>query len=437
MNTEQHPKVPPPGLRTTLVAALRSGVSTMRRVVMPAPGSWKISCGVAALVAITVLIAALASDDGAPTRIQEEWAQPSGDLIPAPSLAADDPFGASGQIFDPNRLTTLAPPPGAATPIGGSVNHGRIFPHQLGIPGIVLDAYRVAATRLTITNPNCHLRWSLLAGIGRIESGHARNGRVDTAGTTLTPILGPPLSGGAGTALILDTDRGTLDGDTTYDRAVGPMQFIPTTWSAYGVDGNGDRQISPHNVYDAATAAGRYLCSGGLDLTDPAQRYSAVYRYNHSDSYVRTVLAWANAYDNGGTATSPLSTTSPAQALVPLLPPEQRTDNGPLATDVLPLTPAPPTVLAAPPPTTTEPSPPTISASPHTTTEPPPAITSESPPTTAEPPPPTTTEPPPPTTTEPPPTTTVPPPTTTEPPPTTTEPPPTTTEPPPTTTTAP
>lgn len=389
-------------------------------------------------VTITVLIAALARDNGPPTRVQEEWAQPPGDLVPAPSLTADNPFGATGQIFDPSRLTTLTPPPGAASSIGGSLNHGRIFPHQLGVPGIVLDAYRVGATRLTITNPNCHLRWSLLAGIGRIESGHARNGRVDTSGTTLTPILGPPLSGGAGTALILDTDRGILDGDTTYDRAVGPMQFIPTTWSGYGVDGNGDGRISPHNVYDAATAAGRYLCSGGMNLTDPAQRYAAIYRYNHSDSYVRTVLAWANAYDNAGTATTPLPTTSPAQALAPLLPPEQRTDNGPLAPEVLALSPEPPSVLAAPAPTTTEPPPPLTS----TQSPPLPATTSASPPPTTESPPSgTTDEPPAPTSTEPPATTTEPP-TSTEPPPTTTtEPPPpptsTTEPPPPTTTTAP
>lgn len=362
-----------------------------------------------------------------------------GDLTPAPALVPNDPFGPTGQVWDPRKLKALAPPSGTLTPLGQAHNptdQAAIAPSQLGIPGIVLDGYRVAATRLAITNPDCHLTWSLLAGIGRIESGHARGGQVDTSGTTVTPILGPRLSGGPGTALILDTDHGVLDGDTTYDRAVGPLQFIPSSWSIYGVDGNGDGRASPHNIYDAATAAGRYLCSGGMNLANPDQRYAAVFRYNHSDGYVSEVLAWADAYAHGGSAIGPLPRMSPAERLAPLLSPAQRTNTAALALNVLP-PPAQPDRAPAPPPQATSGPPPP----PRALSGPPPAqrATSVPPPPTstpAPPPPPSTTVrlPSPPSTTVPlpsPPSTTVPPPP--PPPPTTTvlPQPPTTTAPPP------
>ncbi|SFB63815.1 Transglycosylase SLT domain-containing protein, partial [Amycolatopsis marina] len=93
------------------------------------------------------------------------------------------------------------------------------------------------------------------------------------------------------------------DGDTTWDRAVGPTQFIPSTWIHYAADGNNDGTADPNNIYDAALATARYLCSGGFDLTDPEQLRAAVYRYNHSDTYVNTVILWAAAYRGGVTPT--------------------------------------------------------------------------------------------------------------------------------------
>ncbi|MEV5463672.1 lytic murein transglycosylase, partial [Streptomyces cellulosae] len=93
-------------------------------------------------------------------------------------------------------------------------------------------------------------------------------------------------------ALIRDTDGGAHDGDTAYDRAVGPMQFIPSTWARWGADGNGDGRTDPNNVFDAALAAGRYLCAGGRDLSVPAELDRAILGYNHSTAYLRTVRAW-------------------------------------------------------------------------------------------------------------------------------------------------
>ncbi|WP_291414298.1 hypothetical protein [Actinophytocola sp.] len=180
------------------------------------------------------------------------------------------------------------------------------------IPGPMYDAYLNAASILAAEQPNCHLHWSLLASIGRIESNHARGGRVDGAGNTTPNILGPVLNGG-GFAAIRDTDGGRLDGDARWDRAVGAMQFIPSTWRGYVSDGNNDGLSSPHNVFDATVAAGKYLCSGGLDLADAKDRATAVFRYNHSDSYVSTVLIWAEAYAKGMTVIPQTPVPNPAQ----------------------------------------------------------------------------------------------------------------------------
>jgi outer membrane biosynthesis protein TonB len=169
----------------------------------------------------------------------------------------------------------------------------------LGIPGVMLEAYMRAEERLAVTKPGCNLDWALLAGIGRIESGHARGGAVDARGNTASPILGPQLNGSPGVAVIRDTDGGRFDYDTVYDRAVGPMQFIPSTWAGYAADGNDDGQSNPNNIYDATVGAGNYLCAGGGDLSNPTQRAQAVFRYNQSNEYVSTVLFWANAYAEG------------------------------------------------------------------------------------------------------------------------------------------
>jgi hypothetical protein len=162
----------------------------------------------------------------------------------------------------------------------------------LGIPGVMLDAYQRAERTMATTEPACHLSWTMLAGIGQIESGHASGGRVDAVGNTLGPILGPELNGTSDMAAIADTDHGTLDADQGWDRAVGPMQFIPSSWRGYGT-GN------PNNIYDSALAAGRYLCAGGADLSDPVQEAVAVYRYNHSAAYVSNVLRWTQGYLTG------------------------------------------------------------------------------------------------------------------------------------------
>ena len=169
-----------------------------------------------------------------------------------------------------------------------------------GIPTVALNAYRVAAARLANAQPGCGIDWALLAGIGREESDHGRfAGAVLHADGVSSPrIIGIPLDG-HGTALIRDTDHGALDGDTVYDRAVGPMQFIPSTWMLYGTDANGDHKADPFNINDAALTAARYLCAAGGNLRTHDGQVAAVLAYNHSDQYLAQVLALADAYRRG------------------------------------------------------------------------------------------------------------------------------------------
>jgi len=155
----------------------------------------------------------------------------------------------------------------------------------------------VAAGAANAAIPECGVEWSLLAGIGRVESRHGTYG-----GATLTnngdvrgPIIGIALDGSRDTAVVLDSDGGSLDGDTVFDRAVGPMQFIPSTWRGFGVDGNGDGIADPQNIYDSATAAALYLCDGG-SLEGQGALRSAILTYNNSGRYVDAVLVYAARY---------------------------------------------------------------------------------------------------------------------------------------------
>ncbi len=163
---------------------------------------------------------------------------------------------------------------------------------------VVLDAYVKAAFTLAGERPACGLRWTALAGIGRTESGHGTFGgaTVRADGSVTRPIIGIPLDGTNNTAVIGDSAGGALDGDPSIDRAVGPMQFIPTSWRTLGRDGNGDGDADPQNMYDAALAAANLLCrSQGLD-TDAGMR-AAFLRYNNSSAYASLVLERTHRYD--------------------------------------------------------------------------------------------------------------------------------------------
>jgi membrane-bound lytic murein transglycosylase B len=255
------------------------------------------------------------------------------DALPPAGAAAVDGTAVSAVVDDAAAQAEAA---AALTSHGVVVTDG-----STGIPVTVLAAYRKAEANLAAAKPSCHLPWWVLAGIGRIESGHASGGRVDGNGTTRGRILGIALDGSVpGTAVVLDSDGGRWDGDATYDRAVGPMQFLPSSWRVWGKDGNGDGVADPNNVFDAATGAGYLLCSAG-DLADPATLSRAVLMYNHSAAYVASVLRWGAAYRDG-------VTPSPDSAgVVPAGPVQQPASTPSVASS----TAAPPASAAGPAPT--------------------------------------------------------------------------------------
>src|SRR6266536_3574695 len=169
------------------------------------------------------------------------------------------------------------------------------------IPALALRAYREAESWASGFDSRCNLSWTVLAGIGRIESNHGRHlgslARFSPSGDVTPSILGPVLNGALSTAAIHDTDAGRWDGDAAWDRAVGPMQFIPSTWRTLGRDGNGDGVANPNNLFDSAVSAAGYLClSSGGSLSDQGNLRRAVYAYNHSWDYVAAVLTWASFY---------------------------------------------------------------------------------------------------------------------------------------------
>ncbi|MEU6401876.1 lytic transglycosylase domain-containing protein [Streptomyces sp. NPDC046985] len=257
--------------------------------------------GAATTAVAAAAVAALSASQAPGATLDGQGRQNAAGATPAPApvTGLDGDGAATGNspyYTDLPPLKSPAPAPTASTPSPGvPVVSG---PTEAGIPATVLDAYKKAEAELRAAKPGCNLPWQLLAAIGKVESGQARGGRVTADGTTLSPILGPVLDG-AGFAHISDTDHGVYDGDSTYDRAIGPMQFIPSTWAWAGRDGNGDGKRDPNNVYDAALAAGHYLCRDGWDLSDGADLSQAILSYNHSQDYLDTVLSWLEYYRNG------------------------------------------------------------------------------------------------------------------------------------------
>ncbi|MFE0367226.1 lytic transglycosylase domain-containing protein [Streptomyces tendae] len=241
-----------------------------------------------AAVAVAALSASQAPDVTADGNGRQTTADnmPTSDTPPEESATGNSPY-----YTDLPPLNSPNPSPTTGTPSSRGSS-------EAGIPATVLDAYKKAESELRRAKPGCNLPWQLLAAIGKVESGQARGGRVDANGTTIGRIIGPQLDGN-GFALIKDTDNGVYDGNSSYDNAVGPMQFIPSTWAWAGRDGNGDGKEDPNNVYDAALAAGHYLCRFDWDLSDQADLNRAILSYNNSQDYLNTVLSWLEHYRKG------------------------------------------------------------------------------------------------------------------------------------------
>jgi hypothetical protein len=212
---------------------------------------------------------------------------------PGSDLPGTDPSAAA------DGAATRAPThgPDAATRPSDLAAWARPLAAKLGIPLPAMQAYGYAELVATTAQPGCKLRWTTLAGIGKVESAHGQDHAVLAPdGAALPPIIGAPLDGQNGRMAIRDTDGGKLDLDRTWDHAVGPMQFIPSTWATYGSDADGDGVADINNVNDAALAAARYLCAGNRNLSMAGDWWAAIMSYNAVQAYVRDVFNAANDY---------------------------------------------------------------------------------------------------------------------------------------------
>ncbi|QSB17067.1 lytic murein transglycosylase [Natronosporangium hydrolyticum] len=212
-------------------------------------------------------------------------------VAPTPTPSGTRPPGPVPPIIDPELSL-----PG--NPSDGLRDWGQQVAERTGIPMVAVLAYGYAELVVAHTTPECNLSWTTLAAIGRVESNHGHSGDSSLLpdGRAIPPIYGDPLDGEGGRMLIPDTDGGELDGDEVYDRAVGPMQFIPETWQLEAVDADGDGVADVHNIHDAALAAANYLCRGDRDLTVPADWWAAIHSYNNVSVYADAVFNAANEY---------------------------------------------------------------------------------------------------------------------------------------------
>jgi membrane-bound lytic murein transglycosylase B len=244
-------------------------------------------------------------------------------LAAAPTQSGTAVAGASlPPVAVPDRprlpAATSMRAPASISPSGARVGQTSVQ----SIPDAALAAYQQATGVIDTADLSCHLDWTLLAAIGQVESDQGRVGgsHLDRHGVARPRIIGPRLDGRHGTALVRDTDAGRLDHDRHYDHAVGPMQFLPSTWAVVAVDGDGDGRRNVQDINDAALGSAVYLCAGHGDLATRSGDRAALNRYNHSAAYVRTVLEIARGLRIGSlfTPVTPAGTVS--TDLVPVRP---------------------------------------------------------------------------------------------------------------------
>jgi hypothetical protein len=151
------------------------------------------------------------------------------------------------------RATRLRQPDGIPTDLNPTMSLALPGPVPVGVPNFFINKFRIPPFLLSIYQAagiQYGVRWEVLAAINEIETDYGRNLNVSSAG------------------------------------AMGWMQFIPSSWKLYGVDGNGDGKKDPYNPVDAVFAAARYLKAAGADQ----DLRKSIFAYNHADWYVDSVL---------------------------------------------------------------------------------------------------------------------------------------------------
>ncbi|MGO2660584.1 lytic transglycosylase domain-containing protein [Mycetocola reblochoni] len=280
-----------------------SPTRTDRRLIVVAGLSLAVVAVGVAVVAGTTLLGGSATEGAAersappsatPEHTSESTSSPTASETPSQSTSAT-----------PNASETASSSAGTAATgerapaVSELVDDGWVdtVSERVGIPRRALSAYAGAALDLAERIPGCALSWNTLAGIGYVESRHGTlgGGAIGGDGITRPTLIGIALDGTASRA-VADTDRGRLDGDAAWDRAIGPMQFTPESWERYGTDGSGDGLADPQNIDDAAVSAGEYLCAAGGELGTVDNWVRAVAAYNDASDYNAKVVAAADHY---------------------------------------------------------------------------------------------------------------------------------------------
>ena len=172
---------------------------------------------------------------------------------PGEFLEEDEPAEPKRKPRKKTKPGDIRTPDGAPTRANPTLTLGLPGPAPVGVPNFVISKFRIPPFLLPIyqaAGTQYGIRWEVLAAINEIETDYGRNLNVSSAG------------------------------------ALGWMQFIPSSWRAYGTDANRDGEKDPYNPVDAIFAAARYLKAAGAEK----DLRRAIFAYNHADWYVDSVM---------------------------------------------------------------------------------------------------------------------------------------------------
>jgi hypothetical protein len=225
-------------------------------------------------------------------------ANPLDPTLPPRSAVPSDPAGGGVPTLPAGSGAPIQPGAPGPRPADALAGWAQQVGTRAGIPVVAVEAYGYAELVMTRTVPSCHLSWTTIAALAYVESAHGsyNNSVLGADGEVTPPIYGLPLDGKGGRQLIKDTDQGTLDGDTTYDRAIGPLQFIPATWVANAIDADNNGTADPNDIDDASLTAASYLCKNGRDMSRADSWWEAILSYNAVQPYAQKVFDTANLY---------------------------------------------------------------------------------------------------------------------------------------------
>jgi hypothetical protein len=198
----------------------------------------------------------------------------------------------------PTPTSTLVVPDAPVRPADALAAWASQISPAVNIPVTAVEAYGYAQLQMQQTDPQCHLGWTTLAGIGEVESKHGQAGGavLQPNGRSQPVIRGPALDGNGGRALVRDTDGGAFDGDEHFDREMGPMHLLPTHWRRFGADADKDQLLDPYDIDDATMAMASLLCSGTDDLSTRTGWNAAIGLFRSGTTYATKVFQAADSY---------------------------------------------------------------------------------------------------------------------------------------------